>query len=46
MIVLSLSAFKALSVYKAFEIDNGLVAVFYSTVFNCKQSCVLLLNLL
>ena len=31
---------------EAFEINHGLVTVFYSTIFNSQQSCVLLLNFL
>ena len=45
-VVLSLSALECLAVYKAFEVDHGLVTVCNCAVSNGYQSGVLLLNLL
>ena len=43
-IILSFSALKALAVYKAFEIDHGLITISYRTILNSQKPCVLLLN--
>ena len=45
-VVLSLAALKCLAIYKALEVDYGLVAVCYCAVLYGYQSGVLLLNLL
>ena len=45
-VVLSLSALECLAVYKALEVDHGLVTVCNCAVLNGYQSGVLLLNLL
>ena len=45
-VVLCLAALKCLAIYKALEVDYGLVAVCNCAVLNTYQSGVLLLNLL